>query len=160
MANWTFDPTQYEEKNFQLIPVGDHRLRVADVVERDFKSGNHGYEITMNVSGYGSKLWHYIVLDPSNPAQTNQKLGEFFDSFHITNPSTGTGKQWVGAVGAARVKHENYNGKDNAKIHYLLRASEQDKLPPWKDAGNANAAPAPAPVEEVTLPDDLPFSVN
>ena len=131
------------------------------MVEKDFNSGNHGYEITMAVSGYSTKLWHYLVLDPSNPAQTNQKLGEFFNSFHITNYSTGTGKQWIGAVGAARVKHELYKGQNRAKIHYLLRATEQDKLPPWKDIGNQGIGAAPAPESDaVELPDDLPFEVE
>ena len=33
MANWTYDPSQYSEKNFTIIPAGDYRARVADVVE-------------------------------------------------------------------------------------------------------------------------------
>ena len=33
MAQWTYDPSQYQEKNFELIPVGDYRARIADVVE-------------------------------------------------------------------------------------------------------------------------------
>ena len=77
------DDEYNEEKNFELIPVGDYRLRIADVVEKTFKSGNPGYEITMDVSGHASKVWFYLVLDSSNPAQTNQRLGEFFDSFGI-----------------------------------------------------------------------------
>ena len=114
MANWTFDPSQYSEKNFDTIPVGDYRARIADVVEKTFKSGNEGYEITLNINGYNSKLWFYLVLDKSNPARTNQSLGDFFNSFGITNYSTGTGKQWIGSVGAVRVKHEQYNGENQA----------------------------------------------
>ena len=41
MANWTFDPSQYEERRFELIPVGDYRARVKDVTEKTFRSGNN-----------------------------------------------------------------------------------------------------------------------
>lgn len=156
MANWTFDPSQYQERNFELIPVGDYRLRIADVVEKTFKSGNSGYEITMDVSGHASKVWFYLVLDSSNHAQTNQRLGEFFDSFGIKTFTTGTGKQWIGAVGAGRIKHDEYNGKTSAKVAYLIARNRQDKLEPWKSVATATVAD-PGKVE---IPDDLPFDMS
>ena len=57
MANWNFDATQYKEQDFQIIPAGDHRVRIEDVIEKKFNSGNEGYEITLSVNGYNSKLW-------------------------------------------------------------------------------------------------------
>lgn len=154
MANWTFDPSQYSEKNFELIPVGDYRARIADVVEKTFKSGNQGYEITLEINGYNSKMWFYLVLDPSNVAQTNQRIGDFFNSFGITNPAMGSGKQWVGCVGAVRIKHELYNGNNSAKVAYCIARGRQDKLPAWQNA-SATAAPA---TETIEIPDDLPFA--
>lgn len=159
MANWTFDPSQYQERNFELIPVGDYRLRIADVVEKTFKSGNSGYEITMDVSGHASKVWFYLVLDASNPAQTNQRLGEFFDSFGIKGNATGTGKQWVGSVGAGRIKHDEYNGKISAKVAYLIARNRQDKLPAWQNNG-AQAQTQTAPAAQVDIPSDLPFDMG
>ena len=162
MANWTFDPSQYEEKNFEIIPVGDYRVRVADVVEKTFSSGNQGYEITLDVSGKNSKLWFYLVLDPSNPQQTNQRIGDFFNSFGITNPAMGSGKQWIGCVGAVRVKHDEYQGQKSAKVAYVIARSRQDKLPAWQNptGGTTQAAPAPAPTNDfVSIPDNLPFDV-
>lgn len=158
MANWTFDPSQYQERNFELIPVGDYRLRIADVTEKTFKSGNPGYEITMDVSGHASKVWFYLVLDNSNHAQTNQRLGEFFDSFGIKTFTTGTGKQWVGAVGAGRIKHDEYNGKTSAKVAYLIARNRQDKLPAWQ--GQAQTQAAPAAQAQVDIPSDLPFDMG
>lgn len=158
MANWTFDPSQYSEKNFDLIPQGDYRLRIADVVEKTFKSGNPGYEITMDVSGHMSKVWFYLVLDSSNPAQTNQRIGEFFDSFGIMGTQMGTGKQWIGAVGAGRIKHDEYNGKTSAKVAYLIGRGRQDKLAPWKNA--ATGTPTPTPTAQVEIPSDLPFEMG
>lgn len=158
MATWNYDPSQYSEKNFEIIPVGDYRVRIADVVEKTFKSGNQGYEITLDVNGYNGKLWFYLVLDPSNPQQTNQRIGDFFNSFGITNPAMGTGKQWIGSVGAVRVKHEEYNGENSAKVAYCIARSRQDKLPAWKNP--SGAAPQAQPVSaSVDIPSDLPFDV-
>lgn len=155
MANWTFDPSQYTEKSFQIIPVGDYRARIADVVEKKFKSGNEGYEITLDINGYNSKMWFYLVLDPQNVAQTNQRIGDFFNSFGITGTAMGTGKQWIGSVGAVRVKHEQYNGENQAKVAYCISRDRQDKLEPWKNTGTAKAPVQAA--QEVEIPDNLPF---
>ena len=157
MANWNFDPSQYQEKNFEIIPVGDYRARIEDVVEKKFSSGNEGYEITMAINGYNSRMWFYLVLDSSNVAQTNQRIGDFFNSFGITSPAMGTGKQWIGSVGAVRVKHVQYKGENRAKIAYCIARNRQDKLAPW--SGNtATAAPA-APQAEIEIPSDLPFEM-
>ena len=156
MADWSFDPSQYQERNFELIPVGDYRLRIADVTEKTFKSGNPGYEITMDVSGHASKVWFYLVLDRSNPAQTNQRIGEFFDSFAIKGVSMGSGKQWIGAVGAGRIKHDEYNGKTSAKVAYLIARNRQDKLAPWQNTG----AQAPQAQSQIEIPENLPFDMG
>lgn len=158
MANWTYDPSQYEEKNFEIIPVGDYRARIAEVEEKNFRSGNQGYEITLDINGYNSKMWFYLVLDASNPAQTNQRIGDFFNSFGITSPAMGTGKQWVGAVGAVRVKHELYEGENRAKVAYCIARNRQDKLPAWKNMTSA-APQAAAAAPQVEIPTDLPFDV-
>ena len=155
MANWNFDATQYKEQDFQIIPAGDHRVRIDDVVEKKFNSGNEGYEITLSVNGYNSKLWLYLVLDASNVERTNQRIGEFFNSFGITNTAMGSGKQWIGSVGAVRVKHEEYNGTIGAKVGYCINNSRQDKLAPWKNTD----APAPAAPAVQVPQSDLPFDV-
>lgn len=156
MAQWTFDPSQYKEKNFEIIPVGDYRARIADVVEKKFNSGNDGYEITLDINGYNSKMWLYLVLDASNPGQTNQRIGEFLDSFGITSYTMGTGKQWIGNVGAVRIKHEAYKGENRAKVAYVIARNRQDKLAPWKGGNATQAAPAP----QVEIPSDLPFDMG
>lgn len=158
MANqWIYDPSQYKENNFDIIPVGDYRARIADVAEKTFSSGKQGYEITLDINGYNSKMWFYLVLDPSNVAQTNQRIGDFFNSFGITNPAMGSGKQWIGAVGAVRVKHEPYNGENRAKIAYCISRNRQDKLPAWKNTAGASTSQTTPATESVEIPADLPF---
>ena len=152
MAQWNFDPSMYEERDFEMIPAGDHRVRIADVVEKTFKSGNEGYEITFDVSGHSGKLWFYLVLNAADQKKTNQALGTFFECFGITQYTMGNGKQWIGKVGGCRVKHEEYNGNTSAKVQYLLNRKKQEQLPPWK--GNATAAPAAGFTQ---VEDELPF---
>lgn len=153
MVQWTYDPSMYEEKGFDIIPIGDYRARIADVQERTFSTGNQGYEITLEINGYPGKMWYYLVLDASNVAQTNQRIGDFFNSFGITSPVMGSGKQWIGQVGAVRVKHEDYNGQTKARVAYCIARSRQDKLEAWKNG----AATAPQSAQ-VDIPDELPFT--
>ena len=156
MANWNFDPSQYQEKEFALIPVGDYRVRIADVVEKTSNSGNAGYEMTLEVNGYNSKVWFYLVLDATNTAQTNQRIGEFFNCFGITNTAMGTGKQWIGSVGAVRIKHDEYNGNTSAKVAYCIARNRQDKLPAWKNQPQQQSSGISTNVD---IPEDLPFDV-
>ena len=149
--NWTFNPNEYEEKSFSMIPEGDHRTRIADVVEKTFRSGSEGFEITLEVSGYNSKLWFYLVLDASDTKRTNQRIGSFFDSFGITDPDLSHHRGWVGKVGAVRVKQEAYNGNTSAKVAFCLSKKNQDKLPPAKFSESVSVT---APVINS---DELPF---
>ena len=153
MVNWTFDVSQYEEQDFAIIPTGDHRVRIFNVTARTFSSGNEGYEITLSVNGYNSKLWYYLVLDKNDPKKTNQRIGDFFNSFGITDHHLGSGEQWLGKVGAVRVKHEPYNGSMSAKVAYVISRKNQDKLEPWKNTATAASA---TPAVNVA-PEDLPF---
>ena len=155
MANWNFDPAGYTENDFSVIPVGDHRVRISDVAERVSKNGNEMYELTLEVSGYSSRLWHYLVLDRNDPKKTNQRIGDFFNSFGIADHSMGSGKQWIGKVGAVRVKHEEYNGGETAKVAFLVSKKNQEKLPPAKFSNNA--APVGGFHATTVAAEDLPF---
>ena len=154
MANWIYDHSMYEEQDFQIIPVGEYRVRIFDVAERTFNSGNEGYEITLSVNGHNSKLWFYLVLDRNDPKKTNQRIGDFFNSFGIVDHSLGNGRQWIGKVGAVRVKHEEYNGSMSAKVAYVINRKKQDKLAPWKEMSGVGAPVVPSVNES-----DLPFGL-
>ena len=159
MINFTYDPNSYKENDYSIIPEGEHRVRIAEVKERTFNSGNQGFEIVLDVSGYNSKLWYYLVLNPSNPEQTNQRLGSFFNSFGIANTNLNAYTQWVGKVGAAKVVHEEYNGSNSAKVRFFLNKSKQDKLEPWKN-GSATTSSVKTDANGFVEvgDDDLPFN--
>ena len=149
--SWIFNPQDFEAQDFGIIPAGDHRCRIADVVEKRFRSGNEGYEVTFEISGYRSKLWYYIVLDRSDVKKTNQKIGGFFESFGITDPDLSHYRSWVGKVGAVRVRHEAYNGEQQAKVAFCLSKKNQEKLPPAQ-FGNSAVPSATPVIEDSALP--------
>ncbi len=128
MTNWKFNVTEYTERTFDLIPEGDHRVRINNVKEKVFSTGNEGFEITLDVSGSTSKLWYYLVLDPRESAKTNQRLGMFFDSFAIRDYDLSHYVDWIGKDGAVRVRHNTYNGSLTANVAFCLSRSQQDKL--------------------------------
>lgn len=161
MANWTFNSNEYSASEFTIIPTGDHRVRISDVVEKTFNSGNEGFEITLDVSSYSSKLWFYLVLDRNDTKKTNQRIGTFFESFGIVDYDLSHYRGWIGKIGGVRVKHEEYNGNTSAKVAFCLSRKNQDKLPAWKGEAPATTAPSYANTSanfvDINDSDDLPF---
>ena len=136
--NWNFNSAEYEETSFKPIPVGDHRMRIASAEEQTSQSGNQMIKLVLEVSGYQATIWHWIVLMPDNQKLTNQKLGEFWNSFGIGQGNFNL-QSWVGKVGAGKVKHEEYNGSTNAKVTYFISKDRQERLPPWQEPKKASA---------------------
>ena len=137
MVAWNFNAEEVEERDFAPIPVGNHRIRIADIEEEISRNGNDMWKFTFEVSGYNSKLFWYLVFMPDNAKMTNTNLSNLYDSFGIKRGDMNY-QSWIGKVGACRVKHEEYNGEKQAKIHYLLTNQKQiANLPPWKDPDNS-----------------------
>lgn len=153
--NWHFDSNDFVEKDFTPVPEGDHRVRICDAVEKTFRSGNSGVEVTLEVSNYRSKLWHYIVIDPSDKQKTNQRIGSFFESFGIVDNDLSHYPNWVGKVGGVRVRNEEYNGNLSPKVAFCLSKKNQERLPA---AQFGNAAPTAASANMVDF-SDLPFEM-
>ena len=155
---WIFNPNEYEAKEFSIIPAGDHRVRITGVEQKMFKSGNSGFEITLEVSGHGGSLWFYLVLDPSDTKKTNQRIGTFFESFGIVDYDLSHYRNWIGKVGGVRVKHEEYNGSQSAKVAFCLNRKNQDKLPAATFNTTVATAPTSVNMEPINVgDDDLPF---
>ena len=153
MINWNFDAKDYTEKAFKPIPVGDHRVRIASAEEQTSSAGNQMIKLVLDVSGYNSTIWHFIVFMPDKKELTNQKLGELWNSFGIPQGNFNL-NSWVGKVGAAKVKHEDRNGEPSAKIAYFISKDRQDKLPAWQDPNSTIGTVAMNPFDD----EDLPFN--
>lgn len=153
---WNFDTNEYEEVSFKPIPVGDHRVRIQSAEEQTSKTGKQMIKVVLDVSGYNSSIWHWIVFDPSNSKLTNQKLGELFNSFEI-QPGNFNLSSWVGKVGAAKVKHEDYEGQPSPKIAYFIGKEKQIKLPAWQEPNNSNKVNSNDGFTPIAEDEDLPW---
>ena len=158
MINWNFNAEEYEESSFKPIPVGDHRMRVASAEEQTSQSGNQMIKLVLEVSGYSATIWHFLVFMPDNQKLTNQKLGEFWNSFGIPQGNFNL-QSWVGKVGAGKVGHKEYNGSTSAKVSYFISKDRQEKLAPWQEPNKGSASVLGGFVENADLDElDLPFN--
>lgn len=135
--SWNY---QREESNpFEVIPEGQHRIRVKSAEKAQSKSGNDMLTLQFEVSGYDGVLYHYITFMKDRPEITNRMLTQFFDSFKDIPEGEFDTAKWIGKVGACKVKHEWYNGNEQAKISYFIKAEKQGDLPPWQESPKAMA---------------------
>ena len=133
MINWTYNAKDFKINDNAMIPEGDHRVVVSRVTVKTYSSGNDGFEIMLDVSGYAGKLWHRIIIDPSNPEKTNHHIGKFLESFNITDHDLNHYEEWVGKDGAVRVKHDTYGDSVSAKVIFCITRAYQAKLPAWRE---------------------------
>jgi hypothetical protein len=133
MNKFVYNPNEYTANNFTPIAEGDHRVRISNVSYQTFSNGKPGYEITLDVSGYNSKLWHYITIDLQDTKKTNQRLGSFFNSFGVTDYNLDNCNHWIGKYGAVRVRHDIYQGRTIARVAFCLSRDQQDRLPRWQN---------------------------
>ncbi len=81
-----YNPNDYNEDKYSLIPEGDYRVRIENAEEATSHANNNMIKLTLAISGYSSKLWYYLVLNDNSPEEikkTNKKLGKIFESFGI-----------------------------------------------------------------------------
>ena len=140
MANWKYNPDNYNPSGYTLIPVGDYRVRIEEAEEKTSQSGKPMIKLTLAVSGYDAKVWKYIVLDSSNveaTRRTDQWLGSIFDSFGIERGNISV-YDWEGKTGGARIRQRpDQNGDMRNEVHYFLPRHKVDTLPAWREGSNA-----------------------
>lgn len=152
---WDF---KREERQFETLPEGNYRIRIKSADKAVSKSGNDMLTLQFEVSGSNTILYHYIVFMNDRPEITNRMLTQFFDSFKDIPEGDFNMNNWIGKIGACKVKHEEYNGNTNAKVHYFIKADKQSDLPPWTEPSNSSPASSDDCGFEIG-PDvgDLPF---
>ena len=141
---------QREESTFEEIPVGEHRVRIADAEKAISKNGNDMLVLTLDVSGYKSRLWYYVVFMPDHPEITNRNLTSIFDSFGIADGDFNLAN-WKGKVGACVTKQDEFG----TKVRYFLNKKKQEGLPPWQEPSESGGKKKPQ-LEEIDE-DDIPF---
>lgn len=157
---WNFQ--REESNNFTTnVPEGKHRIRVKSAEKAVSKSGNDMLVLQFDISGYNSTLYHYITFMADKPEITNRMLTQFFDSFKDIPEGEFDTSKWIGKVGACQVKHEEYNGNVNAKIHYFIHKDKQGDLPAWQEPASIDGGTSAATNGFVNVPDidatEIPF---
>ena len=142
---------QREESTFEEIPVGEHRVRIADAEKAISKNGNDMLVLTLDVSGYRSRLWHYVVFMPDHPEITNRNLTSIFDSFGIADGDFNLAN-WKGKVGACVTKQDEFG----TKVRYFLSRKKQESLPPWKEPSESGGKKKPQ-MKEFDDEGEIPF---
>lgn len=131
MSDWNF---KREEQQFEIIPEGKHRIRIASAEKVVSKNGRDMLSLKFDVSGYSGSLFNNIVFLEDRPEITNRILTQFFDSFKDIREGDLNTQNWIGKVGACMVKHEEYNGKLQARVSYFIGKDQQEDLPAWRDS--------------------------
>lgn len=135
--SWSYER---EERKFEVLPEGVYRIRVRSAEKAVSKSGNDMLVLQFEVSGSNAILYHYITFMDSRPEITNRMLTSFFDSFKDIAEGDFNMQNWIGKVGACKVKHEEYNGDTTAKLSYFIHKDKQGDLPPWKEPENSEGS--------------------
>lgn len=148
---------QREEQQFEVIPEGQHRIRVKSAETARSKNGNVMLALQFDVSGYSLTLYHYIVFLLDRPEITNRMLTQFYDSFKDIPEGNTDLASWVGKVGACRVKHDDYNGSKIAKVSYFIKADKQGELPPWSEPQSNTTGGFMKVSDKVVEDNGLPF---
>ena len=144
---WKFNPTDYEDSVYDLIPEGDYRVRIEEATEKVSRSGKDMVELKLSVSGYDSKVWYHLVFDSTSERGvklTNQKLGSIYESFGIEAGSQEV-SDWEGKTGGAKIRNKPDNNNEmRAEVHYFLTRKKVDALPQWQE-GSAGKPATPQP---------------
>ncbi len=91
------------------IPEGYYRARIIKVEKKTFKSGNKGFELTLDIYRIDSEIKYYLTILPTKMDWTIKKFGRFFDSFCIEDRSVKNYESWVGKIGVVEIIHgEDY----------------------------------------------------
>lgn len=146
-----------EEQKFDVIPEGQYRIRIKSAEKAKSKKGSNMLALQFEVSGQNSLLYHYIVFLQDKPEITNRMLTQFYDSFKDIPEGDTNLANWIGKVGACKVKHDEYNGNTTAKVSYFIKAEKQADLPAWSEP-KTNASDGFMQVTDKVIEDKgLPF---
>ena len=169
MAEWEYNPDDYNPDGYGLIPPGEYRVRIEKCEEKVSQTGKDMFKLTLAVSGYSAHVWCNLVFDSTDEEsrrRTNNRLGSVYDSFNIPKGNLNP-DDWKGKVGGAKIRHKIYNEETRAELHYFLTRKKVDALPAWQEGSRAkspvhasdadNFSPEPFNPEEGFGQDKIPF---
>lgn len=118
---------------FAILPEGEYDFEVADLEKTFSKAGNKMAKIVLEIvfQGHKYKVFDNMVL----MSNMKWKLAQFFECLGLKKKGTELKSmpwnQVVEKYGRVRIKHEEYNGKTNAKVDaYIITAAAQASMSP------------------------------
>lgn len=148
MSNWD----RYKYKESERLAPGNYRVVIVDVEETvSQSSGRNMIVVTVQPSGSKIRIKDYFV----DNEWFDEKISRLFDAF----PEIGRGNfnflEWVGAMGAAKLKLDE---DDYLKVHYYLTPDKAENLPPFEgDKPVRQTVTSIGNMEALDPEDDMPF---
>lgn len=152
MSDWNYSR---EESTFQLPPEGDYRIRIKSAEKALSTTGKDMLTLQFEVSGSTTIVYHNIVFMPDRPELTNRLLTQFFDAFPGIEEGNFTLQSWIGQVGGAKLKYDEYDGKQKMVVHYFLSKKRMEDLPAWVEPLKREE-----PLKKEASPSYNPYSEN
>lgn len=134
-----------ETPQYKLPPIDDYTVKIMKGEEKISKTGKSMICLNAKIQhkDYHNELFEYIVDDE----YAQQKIFNICTALGIpvTKGMPVTPQLFVGKTGTVRIKHDQYNGETNARIHY------------WKKPAETHSSPASSSPASSVTPDDIPF---
>lgn len=163
MIDWKYNPEDYNPGEFELIPVGDYRVRIDECEQKLSKTGKPMFQLILSVSGHVARIWYWLLFDNSSEQMsqvTNSKLGSIYDSFDIPKGNLNP-FDWKGKVGGAKIRHKMFNEEKRAEVQYFLSRKKVDTLPAWHEKRGAKKSSqytSMPPITAETFQSDINFA--
>lgn len=125
------------------IAEGVHQFRIKDIEEGESRSNNPMWTVTLaclTPAEEGKEVRTWIVLTP----EARWKFEEFLDAVGAPETGTATASQFIGRTLNAQVMHEEYEGRDQAKIGKMMPVSRTAAKPAASMTRTAAPAVRPA----------------
>lgn len=145
-------PAEVEEREFQIPPIGEYNFIVVDVEKTYAKSsGNPMLKVRLDLQGADGSVFDNLVISE----KAMFKLVTFFESIGLKKKSepisVGIGEladRAVNCEGRCKIKHEEYNGKINAKVDKYIVLEPKKKAPEKLTPAEEEALDLPFPIDE------------
>lgn len=138
--------------NFALIPEGEYHVVVKKVEEVESSGGNPMVKVRLMILDEGEYLgkliFDQIVFCDSMKGRNKHILKVLEQPYEEAKGEEGfeiDPDEWIGKKARVAVIHEEYQGKDKAKVsQYLYKSEEAEKAAHDKGSAKPNSKPAPA----------------